>query len=351
MKWLTAGFSNAWADPNARHGPAARARTVLQQARAQLAVRLGCEPSEVWFAPNADIALATAIRAIAAARPGLPVLACALERLSALRTLDGLEPGRAVRILPVDRFGRLDPCDPAVREPAAVLVVQAANREIGTCQDLPAIAAVRHPDAALVVDASAVRSPADLPGQFDAMVLDPSMWGGPDGMAVLICRSRTPWQPSAPATLGDRFPGRCSVAQAAAAAMTLPNSSQESAEEARIRLLVHRLSDRLERTIPDMVLLGSPDHRLGHVLALSVLYVNAEQLVDRLTELGFAVHSGSACTSDTRRPSHVLTAIGALTHGNLRISLPPGCPSHEVDLLAEAIAGLVEEQRRDAGLA
>ena len=80
------------------------------------------------------------------------------------------------------------------------------------------------------------------------------------------------------------------------------------------------------------------------------LRIDVPEVLDDLARDGFSVHSGSACTSDTRRPSHVLTAIGALTHGNLRISLPPGCSVADVRALAAALPVQVQQQRREAGL-
>jgi len=272
-----------------------------------------------------------------------------LERLSVLRTIDALPRGRPVRLLPVTQGGRVDIHSPAMAEPAHLVVVQAANREIGTRQPLAEIAAAQ-PDATLLVDATAVRCTADLPGHWDALVLEPATWGGPSGIAILACRSSTTWTTTAPASPGDRFPGRIPIALAAAAAMTIPDSAAHQEEEGRIAALADWFVRQIRHTVPKVQVLGSREHRLGHLVSLSMLYVNAEQLVDDLGRRGFSVASGSACTSDTLRPSHVLTAIAALTHGNLRVSLPPGCPAHEVAQLAQAVAELVASQRLAAGV-
>lgn len=350
VRWLTTALGTVWADPVGRHAPAARSRAVLDQARARFADLLSCSAQEVWFAPNAETALVGAVAAVCAAAPeGLPVLTTPVERLALLQALDASTPARLVVQLPVDQWGRVDPEAPDLARPAAAVVVQAANREIGTRQPLDAVAARLDGRSALVVDATAVRSTADLPSAWDVLVLDPVMWGGPDGVAVMACRGRVPWRAVPPLSAAQRFLGRTGAALAAAAAMSLPTPEQEQ-DEARIALLVERLAARLALSVPDTVRLGHPEQRLAYLLAVSLLYVNAEQLVDDLTVRGFAVHSGSACTSEVHRPSHVLTAIRALTGGNLRISLPPGCPAADVDALAEAIAALVSEQRREVGV-
>jgi cysteine desulfurase len=347
VEWLTAAWSSAWADPAGRHIWADRARAVLGESRARFAAVLGCAAHEVWFAPNADIALATAATAlIRGSGAAGSVIASPLERRSLWRALDALPAQWPVATLAVGPDGIVDVADPVLQQPTSLLIVQAANREIGTLQ--PPIPAAL--DTPLLVDASAVRRLSDLPQRWDALVLEPSAWGGPSGIAVVACRTGVRWDATPPASPDDRFPGRTSVPLAAAAAMSLPVSDDHDAEEARVADLTERLAARLTATIPLVQRLGSANRRLGHILSLSMLYVQADQLVDDLARRGFAVHSGSACTSDTKRPSHVLTAIGALTHGNLRISLPPGCPAAEAEQLAATLGELVAAQRREAGV-
>lgn len=348
VEWLTAGWRTAWADPAGRHAWAGRARAALDESRRRFAAVLGCASHEVWFAGNPDVALATAAAALVhGSRTGAPIVTSPLERLSLLRTLDALSPTAPVRTLAVSTDGLVDPGDPALRGAASLIVLQAANREIGTKQPLAAIQGLPAP---LLVDATAVRRWADLPQRWDAIVIDPNTWGGPPGIAVVACRSSAAWVAQAPASAAERFPGRAAVPLAAAAAMTVPVSADQESEEQRIAALADHLAARILDEIPQVQRLGSPTHRLSHIVSLSMLYVHAEHLVDDLARRGFSVHSGSACTSDTKRPSHVLTAIGALTHGNLRISLPPGCPRAEVDALAAAVVELVRAQRREAGV-
>ena len=352
VEWLTRAWGTAWADPLGRHEWAARSSAVLAESRSRFARFLGCSPAEVWFAPNADTALAAAVAAIGSQESAaLPIVVSPLERVALLRAADAqAAAGAAVITLPVDASGRIDPDLPQLRRPARLVAVQAANREIGTLQPIDAIAAAVSGMAPLVVDASAVRCAADLPRRWDAIVLEPASWGGPAGIAVLACRTGVSWTPSPPALAQERFPGRLSIPDAAAAAMTVPDSPEHAAEELRIRALAEWLSATILRSVPHVQVHGFPGHRLGHILSMSILYISAEQLVDDLARDGFSVHSGSACTSDTRRPSHVLTAIGALTHGNLRISLPPGCSVADVRALAAALPVRVQQQRREAGL-
>jgi cysteine desulfurase len=231
-----------------------------------------------------------------------------------------------------------------------VVALQHANREIGTVRggDGPALPA----GAPLLVDATLARSAADLPPRWDALVLDPRMWGAPGGAAVLAVRSPVAWESWWGAGPAERLPGGVPPALAAAAAMTFPpDCAQVRAEDQRLRALADGLRAALHDRVGLVQLHGDPDHGLSWLVSASLLYVSADELVDGLAADGFAVHSGSACTSDTRRPSHVLTAIGALTSGNLRISLPPGAAAQDVADLAVQVERLVRQQRREAGVA
>jgi cysteine desulfurase len=104
------------------------------------------------------------------------------------------------------------------------------------------------------------------------------------------------------------------------------------------------------RSIPDTEVFLAPDARLPHVLAFSCLYVDGEALVNELDRLGFAVASGSACTASSLEPSHVLAAMGALTHGNVRVSLGRDTTSADVQRLAGVLPGVVEQLRAASGV-
>lgn len=346
-QWLQAGFEQAWANPIGRHGLAARSRATLDQARAQFASVLSCKPSEVWFAPSTELALQIAFRAVIGSTS--TALVSEVERLILLRTADALAAtGLQVDTAPVTGTGQIDFSDP--NPTADWAVVQAANRETGIKQDLGAVRSWLAPRSRLFVDATAIRSAVDVPEIWDVIVLDPGQWGGPPGVSVVGCRESVRWVSPWPFEDGEggRFPV-ATVALAAAAVMSWPSTSADRAEESRLAQITDEMAIWFSQRVSEVDVLGRSDQRLGNVLSTSFLYVNAEQLVDDLARSGFSVHSGSACTSDTLRPSHVLTAMGALTSGNLRISLPPGCPTEEVEELLTVIATLVGEQRRAAG--
>jgi cysteine desulfurase len=102
--------------------------------------------------------------------------------------------------------------------------------------------------------------------------------------------------------------------------------------------------------VPDVEVVGDPVQRLPHLVTFSCLYVDGEALLHALDRSGFAVSSGSSCTASTLRPSHVLEAMGVLSHGNVRVSLHRGTTAAEVDRFLAVLPGLVAGIRAEAGM-
>src|SRR5690606_10721761 len=135
-----------------------------------------------------------------------------------------------------------------------------------------------------------------------------------------------------------------------AAAAALRIAAEEAAAEAqRLSALVDRIRSTVAATVPDVEVLGDPVDRLPHLVTFSCLYVDGEALLHALDRRGFAVSSGSSCTSSALRPSHVLEAMGVLSHGNVRISLHRDTTEEEVDRFLAALPGIVESLRAEVG--
>lgn len=127
--------------------------------------------------------------------------------------------------------------------------------------------------------------------------------------------------------------------------------AEAEAEAARLRVLVDRLRRRVARLVPDVEVVGHPDLRLPHLVTFSCLYVDGETLLHGLDRAGYSVSSGSSCTSSTLTPSHVLRAMGVLSEGNVRVSLPAGTTAAEVNGFLEVLPGLVAGVREQLGVA
>jgi cysteine desulfurase len=254
--------------------------------------------------------------------------------------------GRPTQVVPVDRVGRVDRAALltayAEHESPWVVAVQAANHEVGTVQHVPA----PPEDVAVFVDACASMGRLPLPQHWAALAGSAHKWGGPAGVGVLLVRHRAAWDNPFPADdRGDhRSTGFENVPAALAAAAAL---QAVVADRDEVTARQHALVDRIRAAaaaIDDVDVLGDPVDRLPHLVTFSVLYVNGERLVTELDRRGFGVASGSACTASTLEPSRVLAAMGALTHGNLRVSLTRDTTAADVDafcaVLPEVVAGL-----------
>ncbi len=300
-----------------------------------LADGLGVRPQELVFTPGGPAALRLGLAGLqyAARRRGMRVVASAVEHsaiLSAgrhLATVHG-EPELLAEV-PVDRHGRvhLSAWEQALDRPgSAVAALQAANSEVGTRQPVQAARQLcQQRGIPLLVDATASlgRDPVPPPDSYDLLAADARSWGGPPGVGVLVVPARTRWRLDAPPS--EIEAGRAEVEPvvplALAAAEAWRQTMADPGEASEAGGLVGALA-AAAAAVPETVVAGDPVDRLPHVLTCSFLLADGEALVTELDRRGIAVASGSACTSSRLEPSHVLTAMGVLTHGNMRVTLP-----------------------------
>ncbi|HKS98200.1 MAG TPA: aminotransferase class V-fold PLP-dependent enzyme, partial [Rugosimonospora sp.] len=147
-------------------------------------------------------------------------------------------------------------------------------------------------------------------------------------------------------------PGGLGLPEIVAAAASLRAVLAEQAEQARrLHALVDLVRREVAATVPDVEVVGDPVDRLPHLVTFSCLYVDGEALLHELDRAGFAVSSGSSCTASTLRPSHVLEAMGVLSHGNVRVSLHRGTTEAEVRRFLDVLPGIVADLRTRAGVA
>lgn len=352
-----AALDKGYADPRRLHGPGRSARLILDNAREVVAECLGVRRDEVTFTSSGTDAVHRGLLGLVAGRQraGSTVLHSAVEHSSVLHGVDW--SGSARRSLAVDRSGRLDPGTlagevAASPDSVAVVAVQHANHEVGTVQPVSEIAAALPDGVPLFMDACASAGRLPLPSGWTAAAASAHKWGGPAGVGVLLVRKGAPWRNPFPGD--DRADERTSgfenvpAALAAAAALQAVIAEQESVG-ARQRALVDRIR-AAAATIPDVEVVGDPVERLPHLVTFSCLYVDGEALVTDLDRLGFGIASGSACTSSTLAPSHVLEAMGVLTHGNVRVSLTRDTTEEQVDAFLAALPEVVQRIRAQVGL-
>ena len=331
---LLAALDSGWADPQRLHAEGRRARALLDQARHVLADGLGVRPPEVSFLPGGPAALRAGLEGLryAGRRRGARMVATAVEHSAILTTgryhaAQAEDPSLFAEV-PVNRVGRVDlsALGQAVAVPGTVLAaLQSANGETGTRQPLEqAHELCSTHGIPLLVDAMASLGRDAAPTQFDVLAGDARSWGGPPGLGVLVVPERTRWRRHGPvsAVEGGRTDVEPVVAIALAAAEAWRQTEATRVDEAaRSSALISRMRAAVG-DLQDVDVVGDSNDRLPHVLTFSLLYVDGEALLTELDRRGFAVGSGSACTSSTLEPSHVLAAMGVLTHGNIRITLP-----------------------------
>jgi cysteine desulfurase len=262
--------------------------------------------------------------------------------------------GAESRSVGVDNLGRAydgDLVQEAIAPGVAAVALQTANHEVGTVQDVGGLDLPD--DVPLFTDACASMGRLPLPDGWAAAAGSAHKWGGPAGVGVLLVRKRARWRSPFPADdrVDERSTGFENVPAVLAAAAALQAVVAEREEvNARQHALVDVVRRRVAAEVPDVEVVGDPDRRLPHLVTFSCLYVDGEALVTELDRRGFGIASGSACTASTLTPSHVLEAMGVLTHGNVRLSVQRDTTREDVDAFCDALPRLVAEIRARVGL-
>lgn len=318
--WLAAAEAG-WADPSRLYREGRRAALLADSAREAVAARIGARPDEVYLV--ADGCLGTLVAGWLARSSG-HLVCSAVERREVLSVADSVGVARS-RVIGVDRAGRVDrTAYHHALAGAGLAVIQTANHEVGTRQPVAELAAAcADARVPLLVDATVTLGREPVPDGWSILVGRAATWGGPAGVGVVAVRRQLHAPP-------PDLP-RAGLPADLAAAMGLEWADDHRTQDAaRARMLTDRIRSAVVSTVPDVALLGDGD-RVDYLTALSCLYVDGEALVLGLDREGYAISSGSSCVSDVRRPSHVLMAMGALTSGNVRISLPFGVSDDTID--------------------
>ena len=343
---LLAALDDGWADPSRLYGSARRARRLLDESRSAVSAALSARPDEVRFTPSLTHALYDGVRGVAAARArsGRHVVHSAVEHSAVLHACAELDATSVA----VNRFGRVSVDDfaSAVQPDTVLGCLLAGSHEVGTTQPVAEVAA--RVGVPLLVDASQAVGRVPVPEGWSLLACAAPQWGGP-AVGVLAVRTGVRWLSPWPEEPGPEV-GVVPLPEVLAAAVALQSVLATRDEQAARQ---RRLVDRIRATaaaLPDCEVVGDPVDRLPHLVTFSLLYLDGEALVRALDAEGFAVGSGSSCTSSTLEPSHVLVAMGALSHGNVRVSLWSGVSDEEVERFCSVLPGVVARLRAEAGV-
>lgn len=342
------------------------ARRALDRSREQVAGVLHCRPAEVVFTSGGSEGDNTAIKGalFAHGSRGRHVVTSAIEHEAVLHTCAALQPmGVETTLVPVDQWGQVDPRDVAraIRPDTALVSIMLANNEIGTIQPLAEIAAIAHQHN-IPVHTDAVQAAGALPLDIDALGADLlSLSGhkfyGPKGSGILYVRNGTAWTPQqhGGSQEAKRRAGTENVAGAVGLATALVRAeSRREAETEHVRRLRDGLISSVLERIPDSRLTGHPINRLPNNASFVFAGVEGEAILMALDVQGIAASSGSACTSASLDPSHVLLALGLpapLAIGSLRLTLGRNNSEADVERVGDILPVVIQRLRAIQSLA
>ena len=218
----------------------------------------------------------------------------------------------------------------------SVLALQIANAETGVVQECDAINASTQSER-IFLDATTSGIRVPLPDQFSTALFDSKSWYGPAELGILIVKKPSQWSNPLPHLNAAHPNFDVSLPLLLASAVALENFSTEVENaDAQARKFNQDLRSAFSR-VSDADIAGSLDTTLAHMLSVSFLNCNGEELLRAIESDGFSVDSGSSCTADNLQPSHVLAAMGVLTHGNIRITIHPGTTQSDIDGLTDSV--------------
>ena len=326
-------IDKGWADPAKLHSPSRDLDHLLNESKALLSKHLGVDSSALSFLGEPSLGHFLAISGLNHAQPAPRLFFPSTSRQECLEVVGSL-PGSTA--LAVDLDGSYSIPAGARND---LLVLHTVNGETGAIS----------PDTSdfngrIFVDATA--SPLQpLPGNWSVALWDSRSWNGPGGLGIIAIRDAGGWMNPLPHLDHRLVPGTFNPALAIASAVALDAFVKDfAANQATTR----RFNEMIRRFVTGEigeVDIASPETARPEFLSFSFLYVDALQLVDMMNRRGFAIDSGSACTSANLEPSHVLAAMGRLTHGNVRIRLHLNVVESEIHSLLAALKACVEELR------
>ena len=360
LEAMTPYFRDAYGNPSSLYTFGQQAKSDLDAARAEVVRCLNAKPEEIFFTSGGTESDNWALKAVAELRggKGRHIITSAIEHHAILHTLEHLEKalGFSVTYLPVDSLGRVDPqaVKAAIRPDTILITVMAANNEIGTIEPIAEIGAIAR-EAGVLFHTDAVQAVGHIPVDVsawncDMLSLSGHKFHGPRGVGALYVRRGLRLPPLIHG--GGQEKGRRSGTENVAGAVGLAAALREAVDglEARSVLLAARRDRLIEglTRLPCSRLTGDPVHRLPGTASFVFEGVEGEALLLHLDAKGICASSGSACSSASLDPSHVLLAIGLpheVAHGSLRLSLGEENTDEDVDYLLQAVPEVVEYLR------
>ena len=349
-----------FANPAGTYSFAAGAAAAVEKAREQLAAVIGAKSSEIFFTSGGTESDNWALKGVmqANAAKGRHLITSAIEHHAILHSAEALKKqGYDVTILPVDGDGTvdLDALEKAIRPDTVLISVMTANNEIGTLEPLERIGEIAHAHGVLF-HTDAVQAFCHVPLDVERMHIDllsasGHKFHGPKGVGLLYVRKGVKIAPfmDGGAQEKKRRAGTTNVpgivGMAAAATEAVAHMDEIAKKEIAVR---DHLIERIEKEIPHAKLNGHRTQRLPGNVNFCFRFIEGESMLMLLDDSGVCASSGSACTSGSLDPSHVLLAIGLpheIAHGSLRLTLSEETTLADADYVVDTLKGIIERLR------
>ena len=342
----------AFVDPTKLYHDSRSARLLLDSARASIAARLKVNPDEVSFIPSGNAGIDLTISGLLKALDNKTVVYSAVEQKAIIERLKDFSTFE----VPVDKFARVNESrfiESLITNKPGLAVLQFANHEVGTQQPLnPIYKKCQELNIPLFVDATMTAGLVNLGSDWDVLLLKPATWGAPIGIDILVVKRNVRFKSI---LLDDgrenhKFSNNVSIPHAVAIGASLEEITLNRSDIAKsLGTLINELRQLLSSNL-DITLLGDPVARVPHVLAAVIKNIDGEALVSGLSKRGFAISSGSSCTPDQVKPSHVLAAMGFEGQINIRISLPFSANDADILDFVKALNETMKELKESAGI-
>ena len=342
----------AFVDPTKLYHDSRSARLLLDSARASIAARLKVNPDEVSFIPSGNAGIDLTISGLLKALDNKTVVYSAVEQKAIIERLKDFSTFE----IHVDKFARVNESqfiDSLTTNKPGLAVLQFANHEVGTQQPLnPIYKKCQELNIPLFVDATMTAGLVNLGSDWDVLLLKPATWGAPIGIDILVVKRNVRFKSI---LLDDgrenhKFSNNVSIPHAVAIGASLEEITLNRSDIAKsLGTLINDLRQLLSSNL-DITLLGDPVARVPHVLAAVIKNIDGEALVSGLSKRGFAISSGSSCTPDQVKPSHVLAAMGFDNQINVRISLPFNANDADILDFVKALNETMKELKESAGI-
>ena len=333
---LHAAFDNGWADPRKLSQSGSKANQVKTQAIESMAASLKVPVDSIFAFSSMSLGYYVGLQGLLT--ESLTLVHGATDR----KDIFAIASRSSHHVLPSALDGKL--ISPSQQTPNSVLALSVANAETGVIQECEEIIRSVNPDR-IFLDATASGIRVQGINNYSTAIFDSRSWYGPSELGLLVIKDKSLWSNPLPHLNAAHPNFEASLPLLLASAVAIENFSSEVEEvNMRARKFNSQLRDSFAQ-IPDVDIAGSLDSSLPHLLSASFLNCNGEELLRGIQGDGFSVDSGSACTADNLEPSHVLAAMGVLTHGNIRITIHPDTTQAEIDGLIASVNKNVERLR------